>query len=482
MTDTPIARHKTALSRTGLSRPISTAIADGLLGQDNTVFDYGCGKGDDIRHLLALGYAIEGWDPVHRPNVDRRAAEVVNLGYVLNVIESKKERAQTLQSAWALATGLLVVSARLTWDGRNLGGRPLGDGVITRTGTFQKFYEQTELADWIEQTLDVKPYAAAPGVFYVFRDKAAAHRFTASRIYTYRPRITIDPHVLYEGNQKTLAPLLSFMQAHARPPRPVELQREELLRIQDVLGSVGRAERLIRQVTSDSYWEQVVLRRRAELLIYVALSRFGRRPSFSQLDRVLGADIRMLFGAYREACLQGDRLLLACGNQAKLFMSARSSKIGKQTPTALYVHHSAMAQIPPILQVYEGCARVLAGTVEHANMIKLSVAEPKVSYLSYPDFDRVPHPTLQSAVTVNLRNLTVDFRDYRTSENPPLLHRKEEFLGPDDTNRTRYARLTRSEMKAGLYDHPECIGTLKGWMETLEAAHVKIQGHRLIRG
>nr|WP_263433804.1 DNA phosphorothioation-associated putative methyltransferase [Arthrobacter sp. StoSoilB13] len=243
----------------------------------------------------------------------------------------------------------------------------------------------------------------------------------------------------------------------------------------------GRAEHLIRQVTSDNYWEQVSARRRAELLIYVALSRFGRRPSFSQLDRSLAADVRTLFGAYREACLEADRLLLACGDQAKLYVSARSSKIGKQTPSALYVHQSAMAKIPPMLQVYEGCARVLAGTVERSNMIKLSVAEPQVSYLSYPDFDRNPHPTLQSAITVNLRNLTVDFRDYSTSENPPLLHRKEEFLGPDDPNRTRYERLTRAEMKAGLYDHPERIGTLKGWMETLEAAHVTVQGHRLVR-
>jgi hypothetical protein len=31
-------------------------------------------------------------------------------------------------------------------------------------------------------TLGVKPYAAAPGIFYVFRDEAAAQRFMASRV------------------------------------------------------------------------------------------------------------------------------------------------------------------------------------------------------------------------------------------------------------------------------------------------------------
>jgi DNA phosphorothioation-associated putative methyltransferase len=84
-----------------------------------------------------------------------------------------------------------------------------------------------------------------------------------------------------------------------------------------------------------------------------------------------------------------------------------------------------MAEIPPVLQVYEGCARA----VPSANMIELSVTAPQVSYLTYPDFDKDPHPVLRSAITVNLRKLTVDWRDFSRSDNPPLLHRKEEFLG-----------------------------------------------------
>jgi DNA phosphorothioation-associated putative methyltransferase len=234
-------------------------------------------------------------------------------------------------------------------------------------------------------------------------------------------------------------------------------------------------------VTEDDYWDRVANQRRAELLIYVALSRFGRRPRFSQLDPSLAADIRILFGTYKEACLQADRLLLACGDQAMLYVNARSSKVGKQTPSALYIHQSAIAEIPPVLQVYEGCARVLVGTIPSANMIKLSVTEPQVSYLTYPTFDRDPHPTLHSAITVNLRELTVDWRDYSRSENPPLLHRKEEFLGEDHPRRPLYERLTRAEMRAGLYEHPERIGTLKGWQATLGMAGVKLRGHRIVR-
>ncbi len=44
-----------------------------------------------------------GWDPAFRPDDPRTAAEIVNLGYVLNVIEDPQERARALTDAWDLA-------------------------------------------------------------------------------------------------------------------------------------------------------------------------------------------------------------------------------------------------------------------------------------------------------------------------------------------------------------------------------------------
>lgn len=475
----PVARHRTAMTRAALSRPIALAVADGVLNTSLSVFDYGCGRGDDLRNLSALGYRSDGWDPGHRPGTAVRPADVVNLGYVVNVIEDRAERRETLQRAWNLAEQVLIVSARLVWEARDLEGRPHADGLVTRTGTFQKFYEQAELAAWVEEALGVKPIAAAPGIFYIFRDTTLAHEFLATRAYTYRPRVRVDPHAVYEANQETLAPLLDFLRVHARPPRGDELGEAAGADIREQFTSIARATNLIRQVTDDGYWDQVALQRRQELLVYIAMSRFGRRPRFSELAKTLAADIKAHFGKYSDACLQADRLLLATGDPAIVLVAARSSSVGKQTPSALYVHRSALGLLPPVLRVYEGCGRILAGTVEHANMVKLSVTEPQVSYLTYPDFDRDPHPTLRSAVTVNLRMLSVDWRDYSRSENPPLLHRKEEFVAPDDPRRQLYERLTRAERRAGLYEHPERIGTLRGWQQALADARVKIRGHRL---
>ncbi|ORL10304.1 SAM-dependent methyltransferase [Prescottella equi] len=469
------------MARSALSRPMGFALMDQILVPGRTFFDYGCGRGDDLRNLVALGYSATGWDPTHRPAVERVPADVVNLGYVVNVIEDPTERAETLRAAWTLARRVLVVSGRLVWEARNLVGRRLSDGMITKSGTFQKFYEQSELATWIEQVLGVKPVAAAPGIFYLFRYEQEQQDFLANRVYTYRPRVRIDPHAMYEANRELLAPLLEFVTAHARPPKSGELDGASEVEIRTEFGTLGRALNLIHRVTDDEYWEQVRIQRRSELLVYAALSRFGRRPKFAQLGLTLRSDIKTHFGTYRDVTLQGDRMLAAVGNRMMVAVSARSSQVGKQTPTALYVHRSALAELPPLMQVYEGCARVLSGTVERANMIKLSVVKPQVSFLCYPRFDRDAHPTLESAVTVNLRELTVDWRDYSQSTNPPLLHRKEEFVSSSDPRHALYSRLTRVEVRAGLYENPEQIGTLQGWRQTLLSKQLLIRGHRLLR-
>jgi DNA phosphorothioation-associated putative methyltransferase len=293
--------------------------------------------------------------------------------------------------------------------------------------------------------------------------------------------LRVDPHQLYETHGEILGPVVDFMRQHARPPKAKELDARTLEPLEACLGGLGRAVRLIFEVTDSRYWTELRGRRVDELLVYLALSRFSGRPRLSELDTIIATDVRAFFGSYRHACAGADRLLAICRQQPQHSLQARSSCIGKQTPSALYVHRDALYEIPPVLQVYEGCARVLAGTIAGANMVKLLVGEPQVSFLSYPTFDTVAHPALHWSFTVNLRQRTTTFRDYRSSVNPPLLHRKEEFLGPCDARRSRFASLTRSEVRAGLYRAPSFIGTSDGWEATLAAAGYVIKGHRLRR-
>ena len=103
-----VARHRTAMSRTALSRPLAQALADNVLSRSSTVFDYGCGRGEDVELLTAEGITCGGWDPTYRPEAPWKEADVVNLGYVINVIENEAERREALRRAWSLARSALV--------------------------------------------------------------------------------------------------------------------------------------------------------------------------------------------------------------------------------------------------------------------------------------------------------------------------------------------------------------------------------------
>ncbi|MFC1876240.1 hypothetical protein ACFL2E_03065 [Thermodesulfobacteriota bacterium] len=108
-----ISRQKTALKRHDYSRPINSALNDGLIDPSKSLFDYGCGHGDDINLLIKRGIQAIGWDPELRPSDTIQSADVVNLGYVINVIEDQFEREATLKKAWNLLSMVQILSSSI---------------------------------------------------------------------------------------------------------------------------------------------------------------------------------------------------------------------------------------------------------------------------------------------------------------------------------------------------------------------------------
>lgn len=82
-----VQRHLTALVRTGLSAPEQLLICHALLAPTTAFFAYGCGRGGDIASLPAEGYIAQGWDPHYAADNPVVAGDVVNLGFVVNVID-----------------------------------------------------------------------------------------------------------------------------------------------------------------------------------------------------------------------------------------------------------------------------------------------------------------------------------------------------------------------------------------------------------
>lgn len=242
------------MSRTALSKPFQQAFTDGLL-DDSTVFDFGCGRGDDVRTLAALGINAAGWDPAHSPDNERRPADVVNLGYVVNVIEHQTERANALRSAWELTESVLVVSARLVWDPDSTAGKPFGDGRLTANGTFQKYYHPDELKGWVESTLGRTTITASPGIVYVFREPTAAQHLLARHTReTSRPRRGIA-ELLHDQHRDLLAPIETYVGEHRKLPSPTDLDNPGA--VVEMFGSIRGAFNIVRQSTGAQLWSDV---------------------------------------------------------------------------------------------------------------------------------------------------------------------------------------------------------------------------------
>jgi DNA phosphorothioation-associated putative methyltransferase len=234
-------------------------------------------------------------------------------------------------------------------------------------------------------------------------------------------------------------------------------------------------------VTGTEDWEAITRRSTEDLIVSLALGRFRRRPPMAALPTGLRRDIRAFFGNYTAGCRRADDLLSRAGAAEAIDDACRCSPVGKLLPNALYIHRTALAALDPLLRVYEGCARAYLGEIEGANLIKLHRHSGKVSYLVYPDFDADPHPALLRSIKLNLRTREIESSDYATSPNPPVLHRKEAFLLPDDPRQAKFERLTLQEERAGLLDDTATIGTRAGWAERLRERGYALRGHRLVR-
>jgi len=449
--------------------------------EESTFFDFGCGRGDDLRILKKMGFQGDGWDPVHRSDGKPAKSEIVNIGYVVNVIEDPDERTEAIQKAWSLTEEVLIVSGRLVHEAKSIANASnYADGIITSRGTFQKFFEQHELRAWIDQALDAKSHPAGPGIFYIFRSEERRTAFMASRYrrHVLLPRMS-RAEAVFEANEERLRPLINFMTSRGRLPATTEIPNAA--EIEETFGSLKRAFKIVERATDAAPWDEIAQARAQDLLIYLALARFDGRPSFSRLPEDIQQDIKVFFGTYASAVRQADTLLFSVGNIESLSKACEKALVGKLTPEALYVHTEALDVLSPVLRIYEGCARNYIGQIPEANIIKFNRKEPRISYLIYPDFEKDPHPSLAASLSVHLQTFRIKSRDYTQSSNPPILHRKETFVSTDYPLRSKFARLTESEVSKGLFENPTTIGTKNGWLKVLSDRGLTLKGHRLIR-
>jgi DNA phosphorothioation-associated putative methyltransferase len=312
-----------------------------------------------------------------------------------------------------------------------------------------------------------------------FKDDTWQQQFLANRFRRREilPRRRIAELRLEETRQ-ALEPLMEVVAALGRLPDPLEFPGAPI--IVERFGSLKRAFAAVQRLTGAETWDAIARRRREDLLVYLALARFGKRPLFSRLPLTLQRDMKAFFGTYTRACAEADALLFQAGDAAAIDEVCKRSPVGKLLPDDLYVHREALDGLEPLLRIYEGCGRAYLGEVEGANLIKIHRRTGKLSYLVYPDFEDDPHPALLRCVRLNLRTRQIECYDYAGSASPPVLHRKESFLHAEHPLREKFARLTAQEEKHGLLDDPSGIGTREAWARRLAERGFALKGHRLV--
>ncbi|MFL6310463.1 MAG: DNA phosphorothioation-associated putative methyltransferase [Terriglobales bacterium] len=471
-----VKREKTAIVRFRHSKPVLLALSHSVIEPSTSVFDYGCGRGEDVNYLRSQGIQASGWDPHYQPDTTPAAADVVNLGYVLNVIEDPVERQVTLLKAYELAQRALVVAVRVDHALLET-GIEFSDGLLTSRGSFQKLYKQSEFKEYLEKSLGRRPHMVALGIAYIFKDENLESSYLVSLSHK---RVEASSRYALEqfSRDPTAQKYVQVAERLGRPP--VSGEFEDYTRLLERFGSPARVERLASQLLSPNGINEVQLKRREDILTYAAMMRLqGVKPvRFRLLPSELQADIKMLWQSYSAALREGESFLFQIGNPETVRSCCQCSVVGKKLPDALYLHRSAEDQIGALLRLLVFAARQIVGEVDY-NVLKISMDGRSISFLRYDDFDHDAHPALRYSVRIYLPRAEYSIRDYSHSLNPPVLHRKEMLVDPLHESYKAFCELSTKEEQLGLLSRAD-IGRRQEWLAVLAEKGVTIEGHEIV--
>jgi DNA phosphorothioation-associated putative methyltransferase len=367
-------------------------------------------------------------------------ADIVNLGYVLNVIEDPAERVETLAKAWSLSKDLLAVSVLAKGSEDYDFVRPFRDGIITKRGTFQKFFEQEEALGLIESSLDSEPVPTGLGTFFVFREPRRQQDFLRNRRIRAIDWEELSRRIghalpssaqqraqsIFSANRGLLQAFWTRMIELGRTPNQKEFQHWDQLRAE--VGSAKKASSLLALVLGHDAFSEARRRRRDDLLVFLASCHFQRKIRWSDFSESLQTDIKSFFGDLKSGLAESRDVLFAAGDPDEIELACEDLNLGWQDEQALYFHRSLLPKLPVILRVYVDCACRLYGNPEDAHVLKIHKRSGKLTLLCYENFDSETFPRLLLRIKVSLRNHFVQVFDHSRDLDPQLVVRKERFF------------------------------------------------------
>jgi len=119
-----VTSWNTAIKRRKPSAPLALLMEEALL--EDSILDYGCGRGGDLKHLKSNGHSVHGYDPHWGPKelIDKEYNTIL-CTYVLNVLQEDEADYVVSDIERRLAPGgtaFITVRRDISVDGKTTKG------------------------------------------------------------------------------------------------------------------------------------------------------------------------------------------------------------------------------------------------------------------------------------------------------------------------------------------------------------------------
>ena len=208
-----------------------------------------------------------------------------------------------------------------------------------------------------------------------------------------------------------------------------------LSEIEQLIGSLRRAERLCGTQFDLNELATVGKARKEDLLVYFGLNLFNGRTRYSTLVPELQRDVKVLFGNATSAFEAARALLFSVGKTEVIEQACRRAAAARCghlfEDHSLQTHSSLINRLPAALRCYAGCAAKLYGDIDAADLVKIHIRSGKLTLLFYNNFDLSPLPELRERIKINMRSQKIDFFDHSREDGQHLLFMKSRYMAPD---------------------------------------------------
>lgn len=150
---------------------------------------------------------------------------------------------------------------------------------------------------------------------------------------------------------------------------------------------------------------------------------------------------------------------------------------GKRVGGFMYIHKSSRHLIANNYSEAIQKSLPLLHEFSTWNVVKFNIKNPEqLSFLEYESFEHVEFPSLFRSCQVDLQLKKTTIR-HHSSDNPPVLHRKELLVHPNHPDREKFQGLTAQLESMGAFKNIVKLGTKHRWEDELTKLNIVIKDH-----